>query len=79
MNVLCVNSVKLSEAHLDINIYKHLDDTIMEMILLSDNSNLKIAQDLIKRIKTRKLYKIIAITDDNKLQVILRVILIKHL
>lgn len=51
--------VRLSEAHNHIDIYKYLDDTILQQIEISDNPALAQAQSQIERIKTRKLYKVV--------------------
>lgn len=55
-------SVKLSEAHKNLDVYKYLDDTIVQQIELSENPLLNKAQEIIKKIKTRKLYKVVCVS-----------------
>lgn len=44
------------------DVYKYLDDTIVQQIELSENPLLNKAQEIIKKIKTRKLYKVVCVS-----------------
>lgn len=57
-------SVKLSEAHKHPQVYKYLDDSIIDYIAISDDPKLAPAQHLIRRLKTRQLYPIFRIAKD---------------
>lgn len=48
---------KISEVHLDLEAYKTLDDSIVKLIELSDDERFAKARALVKRIRTRDLYK----------------------
>lgn len=52
-----IKGIKLSEAHLDLNVYKYLDDTIVNYIEITDNLDCNEAKNIIKKLKERKLYK----------------------
>lgn len=49
--------------HLDI--YKYLDDSIVQQIEISDNPILGEAQEYIKKIKTRNVYKVVCVSHDD--------------
>jgi HD superfamily phosphohydrolase len=54
-------SVKMSEAINDMVAYTNLTDSIISMIMISTDENLKEAQDLLKRVKKRDIYKHVGI------------------
>lgn len=52
-----IKGKKLSEAHIDLNIYKYLDDTIVNYIDITDSFDCNESKNIIKRLKERKIYK----------------------
>lgn len=52
-----IKGMKLSEAHLDLNVYKYLDDTIVNYIDITDSFDCNESKNIIKRLKERKIYK----------------------
>lgn len=57
-----IKNTKLSEAHLDLDVFKYLDDTVLQLITLdTENERLRKVQQYIKSLNERKLYKRITI------------------
>lgn len=51
-----IKGKKLSEAHLDLDVYKYLDDTIVNFIDITDSFDMNESKNIIKRLKERKIY-----------------------
>lgn len=49
----------MSEAHKHLDVYRYLDDSIIQIITISDDVQLKKAQDYLGRVRTRNLYPIV--------------------
>lgn len=54
--------VKLSEAHMHPDVYRYLDDSIIQIITISNDERLKEAQEYLGRVRTRNLYPIVGIS-----------------
>lgn len=54
--------VKLSEAHMYPEVYRYLDDSIIQIITISDDVRLNEAQEYLKRVRTRNLYPIVGMS-----------------
>lgn len=44
------------------DVYRYLDDSIIQIITISDDARLKEAQEYLKRVRTRNLYPIVAMS-----------------
>lgn len=52
-----IKGLKLSEAHLNLDVYKYLDDTIVNFIDITDGFDINESKNILKRLKERKIYK----------------------
>lgn len=61
-NGFLFRGVKLSEAHMHPDVYRYLDDSIIQIITISDDERLKEAQEYLRRVRTRNLYPIVGMS-----------------
>ncbi|XP_037040565.1 deoxynucleoside triphosphate triphosphohydrolase SAMHD1 [Bradysia coprophila] len=61
-NGFLFQGVKLSEAHMHPDVYRYLDDSIIQIITISNDERLKEAQDFLGRVRTRNLYPIVGMS-----------------
>ncbi|CAC5391339.1 SAMHD1 [Mytilus coruscus] len=61
-----MKNVEMSEAFENMYAYEKLTDSVLDVILMSKNEELKKAKDLIHRIYTRQLYKVVGKTEPRK-------------
>lgn len=54
---MCCSRLRFAEVHTDLEVFKHFDDSILNMIEVSKEMDLSAAQKIIRRIKMRAWYK----------------------